>query len=56
MSPEQASYMEGYHAGIDSVMSDINDAMFDHTKFNKHELEAIRKLYGLLTDKHPERL
>ena len=48
-----SSYEEGYKTGVDHVMSDLNDLMFNDNKLNDEERKAVKKIYLLLAEIYP---
>lgn len=53
----ESSYAEGLTVGTDRVMSDLNELMYDTERFQTAEERAvIRKVYGILSEMHPEKL
>jgi len=53
----ESSYTEGLAVGTDRVMSDLNELMYDTERFQTVEERAvIRRVYGILSEMHPEKL
>ena len=51
----ESSHSEGYQSGIDSVMIELNELMFDVENLTSEERKVVRKVYNILSKKYPEK-
>lgn len=50
---QDTSYSEGYKTGVDAVMTDLNELMFDTKTYTVEERAIIKKIYIALTESYP---
>jgi hypothetical protein len=47
-----SSYKEGYKTGVDNVLTDLDDLLYD-SALNDEERKTVKKIYKILAEMYP---